>query len=178
MDLLNLILLLMLAGFALMAVFLKDLLKAAISLAFMSSLLAVLLYRLDSPFAAVFELSVVAGLITVLFVSVIALTKEEETAKEARWPAYVFPLALVVFGLIDIKVMQSLFANTPQGFGNPEASFGATLWGVRSLDILGQIAVIFGGVFGVLALLREKPLTAKQKEDAIIAKDGGKEKLW
>jgi NADH:ubiquinone oxidoreductase subunit 6 (subunit J) len=178
MDLLNLILLLMLAGFALMAVFLKDLLKAAISLAFMSSLLAVLLYRLDSPFAAVFELSVVAGLITVLFVSVIALTKEEETAKEARWPAYVFPLALVVFGLIDIKVMQSLFATTPQGFGNPEASFGATLWGVRSLDILGQIAVIFGGVFGVLALLREKPLTAKQKEDAIIAKDGGKEKLW
>ncbi|MDP2807853.1 MAG: hypothetical protein Q8O74_06940, partial [bacterium] len=117
------------------------------------------------------------GLITVLFVSVIALTKDEETAKEARWPAYVFPLALVVFGLIDIKVMQSLFANTPQGFGNPEASFGATLWGVRSMDILGQIAVIFGGVFGVLALLREKPLTAKQKEDAIIAKDG-KEKLW
>jgi len=178
MDLLNLILLLMLAGFAVMAVFLKDLLKAAISLAFMSALLAVLLYRLNSPFAAVFELSVVAGLITVLFVSVIALTREEETAKEARWPAYVFPLALVVFGLIDIKVMHSLFTNIPQGFGNPEASFGATLWGVRSLDILGQIAVIFGGVFGVLALLREKPLTAKQKEEAIIAKDGGKEKLW
>jgi hypothetical protein len=109
---------------------------------------------------------------------VIALTKDEETAKEARWPAYVFPLALVVFGLVDIKVMQSLFATTPQGFGNPEASFGATLWGVRSMDILGQIAVIFGGVFGVLALLREKPLTAKQKEEAIIAKDGGKEKLW
>jgi len=178
MDLINLILLLMLAGFAVMAVFLKDLLKAAISLAFMSALLAVLLYRLNSPYAAVFELSVVAGLITVLFVSVIALTKDEETAKEARWPAYVFPLALVVFGLVDIRVMQSLFSNTPQGFGNPEASFGATLWGVRSMDILGQIAVIFGGVFGVLALLREKPLTAKQKEEAIIAKDGGKEKLW
>jgi hypothetical protein len=48
---------------------------------------------------------------------------------------------------------------------------------VRSADILGQIAVIFGGVFGVLALLREKPLTAKEQQEAVIAKDG-KEKLW
>jgi NADH-quinone oxidoreductase subunit J len=177
MDLINLVLLLMMTGFAVMAVFFKDLLKAALSLAFMSALLAVLLYRLNSPFAAVFELSVVAGLITVLFVSVIALTKEEERAKEARWPVYVFPLALAAFGLINLRVMQSLFAAVPQGYGNPASSFGATLWGGRSADILGQIAVIFGGVFGVLALLREKPLTAKEQQEAVIAKDG-KEKLW
>ena len=68
MDAINLLLLILLTGFACIAVFNRDLIRAAISLAFMSALLAVLLYRMNSPFAAVFELSVVAGLITVLFV--------------------------------------------------------------------------------------------------------------
>ncbi len=177
MDIINLILLLMLAGFACMAVFFKDLLRAALSLAFMSAVLAVVLYRMDSPYAAVFELSVVAGLITVLFVSTIALTKDEEPVKESRWPLYLFPLFLVLFGIIDLLVMKGLFSNTPAGYGNATSSFGATLWGIRSMDLIGQIAVIFGGVFGVLALFREKPLTAQDKIDAEKAKDGG-HKLW
>ena len=178
MDILNLIVLIAMTGLACVTVFLRDLVRAALSLAFMSALLAVLLYRLNSPYAAVFELSVVAGLITVLFVSVIALTKEDDEVREARWPLYIFPLVLVVFGLIDVAVMRILFASyQPAGSAAVGASFGATLWGMRSLDMLGQVAVIFGGVFGVLALLREKPLTAKQRDEAEKAKDGG-EKLW
>jgi len=177
MNPIDLILLLMLAGFACMAVFLKDLLRAALSLAFMSAVLAVVLYRMNSPYAAVFELSVVAGLITVLFVSTIALTKDEEPVKESRWPLYVFPLFLVLFGIIDLLVMKGLFSEVPAGYGNVTANFGATLWGIRSMDLIGQIAVIFGGVFGVLALFREKPLTAQDKIDAEKAKDGG-HKLW
>jgi NADH-quinone oxidoreductase subunit J len=178
MDIINLSLLIIMTGLACAAVFLKDLLRAAISLALMSALMAVVLYRMNSPYAAVFELSVVAGLITVLFVAVIALTKEDDEVREARWPLYVFPLALAAFGLIDLAVMKGLFAGyQPSGFAAVGASFGATLWGIRSLDILGQVAVIFAGVFGVLALLREKPLTARQKDDAEKAKDGG-EKLW
>ena len=154
MDAMNTILLVMMTGFACLAVFLKDLVRAALSLAFMSALLAVLLYRLDSPYAAVFELSVVAGLITVLFVSTIALTREDEE-KESSWPLYVFVLGLLLFGLIDISVMKSLFGVSPPGAGNVTKSFGDTLWNVRALDMIGQIAVIFGGVFGVLALLRD-----------------------
>ncbi len=178
MDIVNLALLILMTGLACAAVFLRDLVRSAIALALMSALLAVVLYRLNSPYAAVFELSVVAGLITVLFVSVIALTKEEDQVREARWPIYVFPLVLAAFGLADLAVMKALFAGyQPAGYAAVGESFGATLWGVRSLDILGQVAVIFAGVFGVLVLLREKPLTARQQAEAEKAKDGG-EKLW
>ncbi len=157
MDLINSALMLLMTAFACLAVFVRDLVRAALSLAFMSALLAVVLYRLDSPYAAVFELSVVAGLITVLFVSTIALTKEEEASTDSPWPMYVFVLALILFGMVDLSVMKLLFASVPAGEGNAAGSFGLTLWGVRALDMIGQIAVIFGGVFGVLALLREKP---------------------
>ncbi len=160
MDAINTVLLVMMAGFACLAVFLKDLVRAALSLAFMSALLAALLYRLNSPYAAVFELSVVAGLITVLFVSTIALTREHEDTASS-WPLYIFVLGLLIFGLIDLAVMKALFHNVPAGDGNVAKTFGDTLWGVRALDIVGQIAVIFGGVFGVLALLRD---TEKDKD--------------
>ena len=163
MDAINTILLVMMVGFAGLAVFLKDLVRAALSLAFMSALLAVLLYRMNSPYAAVFELSVVAGLITVLFVSTIALTRENEEGP-ASWPLYVFVLGLLLFGLIDLSVMKALFGSVPAGDGNAAKSFGDTLWGVRAMDMVGQIAVIFGGVFGVLALLRDTEKDKNRKK--------------
>jgi NADH-quinone oxidoreductase subunit J len=144
----------MLAMFACAAVFVKDLVRAALSLAVMSALLAVLLYRMNSPYAAVFELSVVAGLITVLFVTTIALTGEHEV-HETGLPIYVFTISLILFGLIDILVTQRLFAASPMVGKTAYATFGATLWGTRALDLLGQMAVMLGGVFGVLALLRD-----------------------
>ena len=60
---------------AVLAVRLNNLLFAAISLAALSAILAIMFYQLDSPYAAVFELSVCAGLITALFVSAISLTR-------------------------------------------------------------------------------------------------------
>ena len=49
------------------AVMARGLLRAAIALATTSVVLAIIMFRLDSPLAAVFELSVCAGLITVVF---------------------------------------------------------------------------------------------------------------
>lgn len=63
--------------FVILAVELKDLMKSAISLAVASAILGIIFYQLSSPFAAVFEISVVAGLITVLFMSTISLTSSE-----------------------------------------------------------------------------------------------------
>jgi NADH-quinone oxidoreductase subunit J len=65
--------------FVIVAVELKDLMKSAISLAVASALLGIIFYQLSSPYAAVFEISVVAGLITVLFMSTISLTSEKES---------------------------------------------------------------------------------------------------
>lgn len=68
--------------FSILAVELKDLLKSAISLAVASVILAIIFYQLEAPYAAMFELSVCAGLITVLFASTINLTKGSEEHEE------------------------------------------------------------------------------------------------
>ena len=73
--------------FALFTVLIKNLLKAVISLAAASASLTIIMFMLNAPLAAVFELSVCAGLITVIFISVISLTKPltpEEEILEVR----------------------------------------------------------------------------------------------
>ena len=55
----------------------REILFSAIALGVLSIILAIICFKLDSPYAGVFELSVCAGLITVLFVVVISLTKRE-----------------------------------------------------------------------------------------------------
>lgn len=55
----------------------KEILLAAISLAALSAIIALMCFKMNSPYAGVFELSVCAGLITVLFVSVISLTERK-----------------------------------------------------------------------------------------------------
>lgn len=71
----SIVLLIAVIVLAIMAVSFKNLLSAAISLAALSAALAIIFYRLNSPYAAVIELSVCAGLITALFVAAISLTK-------------------------------------------------------------------------------------------------------
>lgn len=75
----HILLLIILSIFIILAVFVRDLLKAAICLGISSVILSVIFFNFDSPFAAVFELSICAGLITVLFASTISLIREEET---------------------------------------------------------------------------------------------------
>ncbi len=60
---------------AVLAVHLRDVLKGAIALALMSAVLAAVFYGMGATFAAMFELSVCAGFITVLLLAVIALTE-------------------------------------------------------------------------------------------------------
>ena len=62
---------------AILAVRFKEVLFSAISLAVLSVLIAIMFFRLNSAYAGVFELSVCAGLITALFVSVISLTRRK-----------------------------------------------------------------------------------------------------
>ena len=66
--------LLALAG-ATVAVLAESLIKAAVALGIGSAALASLLFLLDAPYAAGFELSVGAGLTSVLFIIAISLTE-------------------------------------------------------------------------------------------------------
>jgi len=53
----------------------KDLLQSAILLGVSSAVLSIAFFIADAPIAAAFELVVCAGLITVLFISTISLTR-------------------------------------------------------------------------------------------------------
>ena len=156
MIIVQLLMLIGLVGFSILAVLLRYLLKAAISLAVASIFLAVLFFTFRAPYIGVFEISVVAGLITVLFVSTIALTKSEgDEVREGKMPSLIFPLFFVVFVVIDIFVMRSLLGRLAALPAAPEQrTFGDVLWSQRTFDLIAQIGVIFAGVFSVLALFR------------------------
>jgi NADH:ubiquinone oxidoreductase subunit 6 (subunit J) len=143
--------------FSVLAIVLKDLLKSAISLAAASLLLGIVFFRMNAPYAGVFEISVVAGLITVLFILTIALTRTGDEVRESRLVNWAFPLAFVAFIVIDALVMKRLLGKVPALASGAEAgSFGEALWRGRTLDLVGQIAVILAGVFAVLALFRKR----------------------
>jgi NADH:ubiquinone oxidoreductase subunit 6 (subunit J) len=143
--------------FSVLAIALKDLLKSAISLAASSLLLGIVFFRMNAPYAGVFEISVVAGLITVLFILTIALTKSGEEVRESKLVNWAFPAVFVAFLVIDALVMKGLLGKVPALASGPEAgTFGEVLWKGRTLDLVGQIAVILAGVFAVLALFRKR----------------------
>jgi NADH-quinone oxidoreductase subunit J len=143
-----------------LAVFLTDLLKAAIALAVGSAVLSMLFFWFRMPFAGVFELSVCAGLVMVLLVSTIGLTRRDEPEDEERGKSgwLVLPvLMLVAVGVIDTLVFLFLHTHVPLVHNTLLApTFADTLWRVRWLDILGQLAIILVGVFAVLALFRRE----------------------
>lgn len=79
MNLVGMILIIATVFFIIMAIEIEELVKATIALGISSALLAAVFYLLNAPFAAVFELSVAAGLITILLLSSIGMI-EKETA--------------------------------------------------------------------------------------------------
>ena len=80
-DLPTIMLLISTTFFIIIAIELKDLVKAAIALGISSALLSAIFFVLGAPYAAVFELSVAAGLITVLLLSAIGMIEKKEEAK-------------------------------------------------------------------------------------------------
>lgn len=156
------ILLFLLVVAAVAAVMVRDLLKATIALAVMSVVLTIILYLMKSPLAAVFELSVCAGLITVVFISAISLTKahsrEEvvEKVKERRQRFIHLPFLLVALGIVLWFALSSLDLNWLVCSASSTITFQETLWNTRQLEVLGQIIIVLAGVFGVIVLFKER----------------------
>ena len=145
---------------ALWAVMGRSLLKATIGLAATSAVISILIFRLDSPLAAVFELSVCTGLITAVFVSTISLTKplthkEILQASKDRLKRYWYlPVILVVIGiaLVLLRVRQDfVMAPVPA----LQQDVREVLWNFRRLDILGQVIILIAGALGVVILFEE-----------------------
>jgi len=130
----------------------RRLLVSAICLAGTSALLSIALYRLGAFQAAVIELSVGAGLVTVLFVFVIGAAGEESTREHPLLPGWLsWGLVLVSVLLLGWFVLPA--KPLPIQVSEPEIS--QVIWQQRGLDTLVQIILIFAGVLGLLGLLAE-----------------------
>jgi len=156
---LNIAILIILLMAALWATMTRSLLRAAIALALMSLVLTVIMFRLNSSLAAVFELSVCAGLIPVLFVSTISLThpltKEEvlQHMKDRIRRFWYLPFIIVAAGIALSLITVKLNIKLPP----PEAvkSARAVLWNERPLYLAGQIIILLIGAFSVVILFKE-----------------------
>jgi uncharacterized MnhB-related membrane protein len=151
--------------FAILAITSKRLLVSAIWLAVTSALSALMFYMLGAVQVAVIELSVGAGLVTVLFVFAINISGEEALNLKPIMPK---PLA---WGLVAIAATLAIYLIISGGglsfaLGNTTEETPSILWGGRYMDIILQIALIFSGVLGVLGLLSEgKPEVQKEDEE-------------
>ncbi|MBN2339007.1 MAG: NADH-quinone oxidoreductase subunit J [Acidobacteria bacterium] len=135
----------------------RDLLYVAVSLALVSAVLAGILFHYGANIAGVFELSVCAGLITVLFVSTVGMTKDSDQGDETRMGRGFIPLVLLVFIGLDVLILRWLGSALPSIVpGAGSGSFQNVFWNLRSADILGQVVLILAGVFGISALFRLK----------------------
>ncbi len=136
---------------ALLALRVNRPLTAALWLAVSSALLAALFYTLGAPEIGVIELSVGAGLVTVLFVFAISVAGNEPQVLPPGLPQpLAWGLALVAVALLVWKVLPAIgrLPATPE-----TASFTTMLWQQRGLDVLVQSVLIFAGVLGFLGLL-------------------------
>ena len=158
----NLLLLILMLISALWTVMGRSLLKATISLAITSAVITILMFRLNSPLAAVFELSVCTGLITVIFVSTISLTKPlthkeiTELSRDRIKRFWYLPVivAIVGIGLIMMKIKNNLTPVTSAWSLVQDVK--SVLWNFRQLDMFGQIIVLIIGALGVSILFEER----------------------
>jgi NADH:ubiquinone oxidoreductase subunit 6 (subunit J) len=142
------------------------LLHSALWLAGCSASLAALLYALGAHEVAVIELSVGAGLVTVLFVFAIAVAGDEAAhatpvvPRPLAWAAIALLLAVIGATVLPLGAAQ---AETAGG------SFADALWRQRSLDVAVQVVLMFASALGVLGLLGEPGVEAPKADPAPVA---------
>ena len=138
------------AVFALWAVMARKLLVSAIMLALVSVCVSLIFFDFGAPWAGVFELSVCAGRITVLFVGAVSLIRaEDEKRPENRARFYALPFAAAIFAIAAWFYLPAFVEELAAGakIGSGGGSIGRALWGMRRPDLLGQVLMLAAGVF-------------------------------
>jgi uncharacterized MnhB-related membrane protein len=147
--------------FAYRAMVAKRILSATLYLAGISACVSAVLYLLGAHEVAVIELSVGAGLVTVLLVYALSVVGED-----ALDPGSVVakPLAYVFAAGVAVALVWLLYPVSGKGSSFVLSKLATVLWEQRVLDVWIQIALIFSGVMGILGLLSE---TTGTKSDHI-----------
>ncbi len=133
----------------------KNLTQSAMWLAMASALVSWLMYLLGAQLLAVIELSVGAGVVTILLVFAINIVGNEQEIKKPFIPQ---PLALfiIVSALIMIAGLLLPSDNVLNQFGQSADQLSLALWEDRFLDTILQIILIFTCVLGVLSLMEKR----------------------
>ncbi len=153
---------------AAMAIRAARLLHAVLWLAATSVFLAVLLDVLGARQVAVIELSVGAGLVTVLLVLVISSL---ESGALKPLPVVRWWLALPLVGAVLLLLAGQVLPYAPVVPGPSGGGFGLVLWEQRGADVLLQVALIFTGLLAVLGLLAEptaEPTAESAAQSAVV----------
>jgi NADH-quinone oxidoreductase subunit J len=156
----------MAVGFALWAVMAKKLLTSAIMLALLSVTVSMIFFNFGAPWAGVFELSVCAGLITVLFIGAVSLIRtEDEDRPENRARFYALPLAAAIFAIAAWFYLPAFFEEMAgwKRMGTGGGAIGLALWDMRRPDLLGQVLMLAAGVFMIKSILPKKPQPSKEE---------------
>jgi NADH:ubiquinone oxidoreductase subunit 6 (subunit J) len=147
----------------------KHLLISALWLALTSALVAWMMYRLGALEVAVVELSVGAGLVTVLFVFAINIAGDETVVKlpviprPLAWGVIVVGVALLGWMILPALQIDKFAATMSFPSGSID-DFRRMVWQERSLDTLLQVVLIFSGVMAVLGLLGSKPESEQEEQ--------------
>ena len=161
------VIILLLAGLvvsAMVCIILRDLLKSSIALAVVSAVLSIIMFLMGAPLAAAFELSVCAGLITVVFISAISMTRikskdeiaQMEKARRKRFVLLPVILIVILAGAL-FAIWPHLDAMIPYiAAPMSPATEQNFFWDKRQVDLLGQIIIILAGVYGVLIFFKER----------------------
>jgi NADH-quinone oxidoreductase subunit J len=135
------------------------LVHSVVGLGLTSAILAVIMYRLGSPLAAVFELSVCSGLISVIFITTISFTQRLSKEKflirrRERLLRFLYlPLIIVAVGLWLVRYLKLPQLALPAPAQVSDVRL--VLWHMRHLDLLGQVIILIAGVFGVVIFFKE-----------------------
>lgn len=167
-ELIDLVLLAMLAITALRVIFLKDLFAVVTLFGIYSFLSALIFVSLDAVDVAFTEASVGAGISTVLMLSTLALTgrKEKESHHSSFLPLIVVGVtgAALIYGTLDMPpfghadnpihehVAPRYIEESPKEVGLPNM-VTSVLASYRGFDTLGETVVVFSAMIGVLSLL-------------------------
>jgi multicomponent Na+:H+ antiporter subunit B len=167
-ELIDLVLLGMLAITALRIIFLKDLFAVVMLFGIYSFLSALIFVNLDAVDVAFTEASVGAGISTVLMLGTLALTGRQEKTNNhtTLLPLLVVVVtgAALIYGTLDMPpfgdpdnpaqqhVAPRYIQDSPQEIGLPNM-VTSVLASYRGFDTLGETAVVFAAAIGVLSLL-------------------------
>ena len=142
--------------FGIFSVLSRHLINAAISLAAVSAACGVLMYVLGAHTAAIFEVSVCSGLVTVIFISAVSLSNGDKQASAPEKRAHLLPIILVAVGAV--LMIAAVLTGFSLGVPGPVASarsFDNVFWETRQADIFGQMVAIIAGASAIVVFFKE-----------------------